>query len=104
MNLGERLRAIRKSRDFTLQKIHERSGISIATLSEWENNNRKPTIKSLTRWATSVGIDFWDIFFEYPSEFTPTVEEIDMLVLFRQLAMKDQEHILAILKLMAKKH
>lgn len=104
MNLGERLRAIRKSKDLTLEKIHERSRISIATLSEWENNNRKPTIKSLTRWASAVGIDFWDIFFEYPSEFTPTSSEIDMLVLFRQLPTKDQEHILAILKLMAKKN
>lgn len=102
LNLGERLRAIRKSRDLTLQKIQERSNISIATQSEWENNLRRPTLTSLDKWASAVGIDVWDIFFLYPSEFTPTSEEIDLLQFFRQLSKKDQEHILGILKQMAR--
>jgi len=104
LNLGERLRAIRKSRNLTLQKLHERSGISVATLSTWENNNRRPSMSSLTKWAAAVGIDVWDIFIEYPSEFTPLAEEIDLIVLFRQLSKKDQEHFLAILKQMTKKN
>ncbi|OAB28410.1 helix-turn-helix domain-containing protein [Paenibacillus macquariensis] len=102
MNLGERLRSIRKNRNFTLDKIHEKSNISRASLSEWENNKRKPTVRALERWADAVGIEFWDIFFE-PSSFSPNSEEIDMIFLFRMLSLKDQEHLHALLKLMAKK-
>jgi len=103
LKLGERLKAIRKSRNLTLEKIHERSGISMANLSKWENNKGFPTLKSLEKWAKAVGITLWDIFFDYPDEFTPTAEELELIGLFRQLAKKDQEHILAILKQISKK-
>ena len=102
MNLGERLRSIRKNRNYTLDKIHEKSNISRATLSDWENNKRKPTISTLEKWAQAVGIDFWDIFFE-PSSFSPNAEEIDMIFLFRMLSQNDKEHLLALLKTMVKK-
>ncbi|MEK3868306.1 MULTISPECIES: helix-turn-helix domain-containing protein [Paenibacillus] len=98
--IGERLRAIRKNRNLTQQKIFERSGISVGTLSDWENNKRAPTTSALQRWADAVGIDFWDIFF---SDLTPTAAEINMLTLFRQLTPTDQEHLLSLMKLMSKK-
>jgi len=98
--IGERLRSIRKNKNLTQEKIHERSNISVATLSDWENNKRAPTTSALQRWADAVGIDFWDIFF---SDLTPTPAEINMLVLFRQLAPSDQEHLLSLMKLMSKK-
>lgn len=102
LSIGERLRLLRKKRNLTLQRVHELTDISIATLSNWENNKIKPTTSGLERWAEGVGINYEDIFFN-ASEFTPTPDELNMITLFRQLSPTDQAHLMALLKLMVKK-
>lgn len=101
MNIGARLRSIRKNKKLTLEKVHDLSNISIATLSEWETNKRPPSLSALERWSDAVGIDFWDIFIE-PSQFTPSPDEMGLIMMFRKLKPDDKTHFLALLKLAAK--
>jgi transcriptional regulator with XRE-family HTH domain len=102
LSIGERLRTIRKQKNLTLQKVHELTGISIATLSNWENNKRMPTTSGLKKWSKGLGINYEDIFYD-DSLFSPTAEELNFLFLIRKLSPSDQDHLLAMLKLMVKK-
>lgn len=100
LDLGSRLRTIRKSRNLTLDKLHERTNISRATLSKWENNKVPPTLAALERWSEGVGIKFWDIF---SSENELTSDEIILVQLFQQLSSSDQQHLISLLRTMSKK-
>ncbi|MGG3278939.1 helix-turn-helix domain-containing protein [Paenibacillus solani] len=102
MDIGKRIRTIRKSRNLTLDKVHELTKISRATLSLWETNKTRPTLNALERWAEGIGIEVWDIFFD-ASEFEPTPDEMLMLEMFRQLSSSDQTHLLSLLKTMSKR-
>lgn len=102
MDLGSRLRTIRKSKNFTLDKLHERTGISRATLSKWENNKVPPTMAALERWAEGVGINVWDIFFG-TSEYDLTSDEMNLIQMFRMLSPSDQQHLISLLRTMSKK-
>lgn len=102
MDLGKRIKSLRKSKGLTLEKVHERTGISRATLSSWENNKTYPSMTSLERWANGIGIEVWDIFFG-EADFQPTAEEIKLVTLFRELNRNEQEHLLSLLKTMARR-
>ncbi len=65
MTLSELIKSIRKERKITLDQLAEDSGISKSTLSFWErgkspNKNRplKPSMHSLNKMATYMGISF----------------------------------------------
>lgn len=103
MNLGERLRYIRKSKKMTLNKVHEITKISRATLSQWETNKVPPSMTGLERWAKGLGIEVWDIFFP-PSEFElSSDEEIQLLEMYRQLSPQNQSNIFNLLKSLSKR-
>jgi len=101
LDLGHRLRTIRKSKGLTLHQVHELTSISRATLSLWENNKVQPTMSALERWANGVGIDVWDIFFDSEHEMTP--EEISLLEMFRQLTPQNQVQIYNLVKSLPKR-
>jgi transcriptional regulator with XRE-family HTH domain len=104
-SIGERLRHIRKKRNLTLQKVHELTGISISTLSNWENDNVHPNTSALKRWASGIGIEFEDIHKrpEIHSTYNPTEEELLILSLIRQLSPPEQMHLMSLLQLMVNK-
>jgi transcriptional regulator with XRE-family HTH domain len=49
--VGVRLRSMRQRRNWTLQDVSTRSGISVSMLSQIERNNASPSIRSLQRLA-----------------------------------------------------
>lgn len=102
MDLGNRLRLIRRSKNLTLDRVHELTNISRATLSQWENNKALPGMGNLEKWAKGLGIDVWDIFFT-PSDFDHSPDEIQLIESYRQLSPANQGHILAIIKSLSKK-
>ena len=55
MTLGERLRSIRKDRDYTLEYIADRAGISIPYLSDIERDKALPPLDTLERIAAAFG-------------------------------------------------
>ncbi|WP_072526562.1 helix-turn-helix domain-containing protein [Mycobacterium tuberculosis] len=102
MKIGQRLQSIRKSHNLTLNRLHEITGISRATLSLWENDKILPGMGSLERWAQGVGIDVWDIFFT-PSDYeVSSAEEIQLIELYRQLSPDNQRLILSLMKNLVK--
>ncbi|QKV96669.1 helix-turn-helix transcriptional regulator [Streptomyces sp. NA02950] len=54
--VGPRLRALRRTRDFTLARLSETTGISLSTLSRLESGQRKPTLELLLPLAKAYGV------------------------------------------------
>lgn len=47
MNFGKRLKEIRESRGLVLKTVSNATGISISTLSDYENSKYDPSLKNL---------------------------------------------------------
>ncbi|MFJ8042496.1 helix-turn-helix domain-containing protein [Kitasatospora sp. NPDC096147] len=54
--VGPRLRTLRQSRDLTLSRLAETTGISVSTLSRLESGQRKPTLELLLPLARAYGV------------------------------------------------
>ncbi len=65
LRLGERVREIRKARDWTLEEASRRSGLARSTLSKIENAQMSPTFDAVQKLARGLGIDI-------PQLFTPS--------------------------------
>lgn len=68
LDLGERVRELRKERDWTLEQAAKQAGMARSTLSKIENGQMSPTYDGLKKLATGLGISV-------PQLFTPPAKE-----------------------------
>ena len=59
--VADRLKALRKSRNLSLDQLAEASGVSRAALSQIETNRTNPTIGILWKVAVGIGVPFADL-------------------------------------------
>ena len=57
LDLGRRLRELRKARHWTLEEVANKTGLARSTLSKIENRQMSPTFDLLQKIATGFGID-----------------------------------------------
>src|SRR6476620_9803336 len=62
VDVGERLRRLRRSRRATLRTVAERSGLSESFLSQVERGRSSASIESLRRVADALGVSMADLF------------------------------------------
>lgn len=67
LNLGERVRELRKARDWTLEQAAKQAGLARSTLSKIENGQMSPTYDALKKLAVGLEISV-------PQLFTPPVK------------------------------
>jgi len=65
--LGHRIHSMRESRDWTLETLAERTGLSKAYLSRLEGGDRQPSIATLAEIARAFGVSMAALF-EHPDE------------------------------------
>jgi transcriptional regulator with XRE-family HTH domain len=58
---ADNLRAERARRQFTLADLSDRTGISRATLSRFENGTQQPRLDQITAIAKALGVDMADL-------------------------------------------
>ena len=63
-NVGNRLRSMRDQRGLSLRALAERCGLSINAISQIERGENSPTVASLHRLATALGVHITDFFQE----------------------------------------
>ncbi len=68
LDLGERVRALRKARDWTLEQAAKQAGLARSTLSKIENGQMSPTYEALKKLAVGLEISV-------PQLFTPPVRD-----------------------------
>ena len=73
VNVGERLRAIRRLRRATLKTIADRAGLSESFLSQIERGRASASVASLTRIAAALGVNVADLFEPNGSQAHPRV-------------------------------
>ncbi len=62
LKLGERVREIRKSRNWTLEEVSARTGLARSTLSKIENEQMSPTFDAMQKLAAGLGIEIPQLF------------------------------------------
>ena len=67
LNLGARVRELRKARNWTLEQAAQQAGLARSTLSKIENSQMSPTYEALRKLAVGLEISV-------PQLFTPPVE------------------------------
>lgn len=68
LRLGERVREIRRARNWTLEEASRRAGLARSTLSKIENAQMSPTFDAVQKLAKGLGIDI-------PQLFTPPTSD-----------------------------
>ena len=68
VDLGARVRDLRKERDWTLEQAAKKAGMARSTLSKIENGQMSPTYDGLKKLATGLGISV-------PQLFTPPAKD-----------------------------
>lgn len=62
LDLGERLRALRKERNWTLEQAAQKVGLARSTLSKIENGQMSPTFEAVRKLASGLGISVPQLF------------------------------------------
>lgn len=62
MNMGERIREARKSAKMTQSELATITGLSVNTISRYENGDRKPTLDIMLSIASALNITPFDFF------------------------------------------
>jgi len=62
LNLGERVRALRKARNWTLEQAAQKAGLARSTLSKIENGQMSPTFDAVKKLAEGLGISVPQLF------------------------------------------
>ena len=62
LNLGERVRELRKARGWTLEQAAQQVGLARSTLSKIENGQMSPTFDAVRKLATGLGISIPQLF------------------------------------------
>ncbi len=64
MNIGQRLRKIRKSKRLSLGDVQERTGMHASHLSRVETGRIVPSLETLQRWAWALDAQMYEFFLE----------------------------------------
>ncbi len=62
LNLGERVRALRKARNWTLEQAAQKAGLARSTLSKIENGQMSPTFDAVKKLAEGLNISVPQLF------------------------------------------
>lgn len=57
IDIGERIKTVRRSLHLTQDQLAEKSGLSSNYIGQLERGERSPSLKTLTRIAQSLGVD-----------------------------------------------
>lgn len=85
MDIGKRLRAIREGKQITIYRLSKDTGISQNHISGIELGKRQPTIDTLTRLITPLGITLAELFNDNNKAVFPTDNERALLENYRCL-------------------
>ena len=85
MDYGTRLRQMRKSKKFSIYRLHEITGLSQGHISELEKGKNQPTIETLQRLLTPMGISLSEFFNENDEISYLNEREKELVATFRAM-------------------
>lgn len=100
MDIGERLRVIRKSKGYSIYKISQETGISQNHISDLELGRRKPSVETLRRLIVPLGITLAELFNEDTEVSILTEKERELVDNYRTLPENKAEGLLNLSRLL----
>lgn len=92
MQIGDRLRKLRREKKLTTTQLSKQSGVTQSTISEIENNNRSPQLDTLEKICQALEISMTELLYEAQNDsFSLTDEERLILKVFYQLNIEERE-------------
>lgn len=94
--VGERIRKLRKERDWTQRELSEKTGVDSKNISSYESGRLIPSRRTIQRFADAFGLTIEDLMAEQPKQPALAIDDPEMLSLFREIAQlpqADQNHI-----------
>lgn len=67
MDLGKRIKSIRKDRKLTQKELADKAGIATITLQQYERGVREPKLEQMQKLASALGVSFGELFAQEPS-------------------------------------
>jgi transcriptional regulator with XRE-family HTH domain len=61
MNIGEKVKSLRKQRNMSLRELAQNTGLSKTTLSDLENGIKNPSLDTVEKIATAFGLTSSDL-------------------------------------------
>jgi len=89
---GKKIKAIRKSREMTQERLAELSGLSLQYIGEIERGTRNPSLTSMESLAKALDLPIAELF--NMDDFRMSAEEL-RAVLIRQIDNADEERLRA---------
>ena len=100
MEIGERLRNIRKSKGLSIYKLSQDTGISQNHISDLELGRRKPSVETLKRLIVPLGITLAELFNEYTEVSFLTEKERELVENYRTLPDNKADSLLNLSRLL----
>lgn len=94
MEIGERIRNIRKSKGLSIYKLSQDTGISQNHISDLELGRRKPSVETLKRLIVPLGITLSELFNENTETSILTEKERELVENYRTLPDNKAESLL----------
>ena len=94
--VGERIRKLRKERDWTQRELSEKTGVDPKNISSYESGRLIPSRRTLKRFAEAFGLTIEELTVEQSQQPTLAIGDPEMLSLFREISRLseiDQTHI-----------
>ncbi|MBQ8121693.1 MAG: helix-turn-helix transcriptional regulator [Ruminococcus sp.] len=100
MEIGERLRQIRKSKGLSIYKLSQETGISQNHISDLELGRRKPSVDTIKRLIEPLGITLSELFNEDSTVTILSDSERELVENYRTLPNHKAESLLLLSKLL----
>lgn len=98
MDIAKRMKAIRQSKNISVYRLAQMSGISETHIRDLERGDRNPSFDTLSRLAEPMGITLSELFNESEETAYLKPAEKEMLECFRMLPQETAERLLAFMK------
>ena len=112
MDIGKRLRALRKAKGLSQRDIEDRTGLPKAYVSIVENGRTTPTLQMLERWAEALDVELYQLFIvrpgqpeaaESPERIPVGAQERTLLGLFGQMPAEDRALVISLARDLVKR-
>lgn len=101
VNLGQRIRELRKQQQMSQEELGFKAGISAAHLGQIERALKNPTIETVGRLAAALGVSVSDLFSRervIPLQQQPTVAKIEAQLI--DMSEDEQKIVLRVIRAM----
>jgi transcriptional regulator with XRE-family HTH domain len=114
MDIGTRLRQLRKAKQLSQGDLEERSGMVRCYISRIENGHTIPSVETLAKWARALDLELYQVFWEGEGELEAvrveerrnglTPAESKLLDALRQIREPDRKLVLSLARYLRGAH